>query len=84
MSRCLPYQPAAIQLQLPLQAAGQLVAMRHHDQDGLLLPLQFQQQFGDAMSRRAIEIAGRLVGQHQQRRRIRARAIATALPFAAG
>ena len=46
--------------------SGQPRAVRDDDQHRLLLPLKFQQQFADAGGGRAVEVAGRLVGQEQQ------------------
>ena len=49
-----------------LQQRRQRFAVRHNDQNRVLLRLQFQQQLGDRLRRGAIEISGRLIGQEQQ------------------
>src|SRR5687768_18379206 len=42
-------------------------AVRDDDEDGLLLLMQFEQERGDDLRRVAVEVAGRLVAQKQQR-----------------
>ena len=78
------HEPACIQFHPPLQRRRQRFAVRHDDQNRVPLGLQFQQQFGDRPGRRAIEIAGRLVGQQQRRLADQRPGDRHPLPFAAG
>ena len=51
----------------PAEPLRQRRAVGDDDEDRLLLGVQLEQQRGDRVGRRAIEVAGRLVAQQQRR-----------------
>src|SRR5207253_1177884 len=77
-------QGAVAHLQLARELAGQFGAVRHHDQDRVLLAVQVEQQLPDRLGRAPVEVAGRLVGQHQGRVVDQGAGHRHALPLAAG
>src|SRR6185437_7833791 len=60
-------QRAVVHFQAADEHPRQFGAVRDHYQDRVLLAVQFQQQFADGVSIRAVEVAGRFVGEQQRR-----------------
>ena len=75
---------AVVHFGSPREELRQVGAVRDHDENVVLLPVQFEQKIADRLRVLAVEVAGRLVGEKQhglEHERARDR---DALPLAAG
>src|SRR5688572_25863815 len=62
-----PRQMTAIDLKPDRKQVRHLLAVRDDDQHVLLMAMEVEQQRGDRRGRRLIQIAGRLVAEHEWR-----------------